>query len=162
VDWEQGRIIRKRSKTKNSENVPTVSYVLWPETRELLWKHRSDQVTGRVLLNSRGEPLLTERFSDDGKYWKMDNIRNAYDRLRRKSDIDKPFKCLKKTSASLLRDHEGSSSIVGLFLGHAPRDVSERFYAAAPQQLLDRAVLWLRDHYAEHECFVTKSTPLKR
>jgi integrase len=161
VDWEKGRINRKRSKTKTSDNVPTVSYLLWPETKELLLKHRSQQASGPVLLNTRGEPLLTVRISNDGKYSKMDNIRNAYDRLRRKTKIDKPFKCLKKTSASLLRDHEESSSIVGLFLGHAPRDVSERYYAAAPQQLLDRAILWLRDHYAKYECFAAKPTPLK-
>ena len=30
VDWREGRIIRKRSKTGDRENVPTVNYKLWP------------------------------------------------------------------------------------------------------------------------------------
>ena len=153
VDWEMGRINRKRSKTRKSANVPTVSYLLWPETRELLTKHRSNDLAGRVFLNSRGEPLLTEQIGEDGKYSKMDNVRSAFDRLRKKSDIDKPFKCLKKTSASRLRESQQFHSVVGLFLGHAPREVSDRFYAAAPQQLLDDAICWLRDHYASHNCF---------
>lgn len=153
VDWEQGRNIRKRSKTKKSENVPLVSYVLWQETKDLLYKHRNERGIGRVLLNSRGESLLTERFGNDGKYWKMDNVRNAFDRLRRKTKIDKPFKCLKKTSASLLRESERFNGVVGLFLGHAPRQVSEKFYAAAPQKLLDQAIDWLHGHNSDCKCF---------
>ena len=36
VDWEEGRIIRKRSKTRGNGNVPEVDYRLWPETWDLL------------------------------------------------------------------------------------------------------------------------------
>jgi len=161
VDWEHGRINRKRSKTRKSQHVPTVSYLLWPETRELLIELRSNVRTGRVLLNRRGEPLLTETVDGEGKYRKSDNIRNAFDRLRKKvnaSDLTgKPFKSLKKTSASLLRKNSKFQSIRGLFLGHAPREISDRYYAAAPQQLLDEAIHWLRDHYAAHNCFAAEA-----
>jgi integrase len=158
VDWGQGRIIRKRSKTRSSEQVPLVNYKLWPEAMVLLEKHRSRQSTGRVLLNARGEPLWQEQFDANGKYQKLDNVRNAFDRLRKKTSIDKPFKCLKKTSASLLRESEQFNSVVDLFLGHAPQKMSERHYAADPQQLLDSAIGWLRDHYAQHQCFVARSS----
>jgi integrase len=160
VDWEQGRIIRKRSKTRSSEQVPLVNYKLWPETMALLKKHRSHQPTGRVLLNARGEPLWQEQIDANGKYKKQDNVRNAFNRLRKKTGVDKPFKCLKKTSASLLRESEQFNSVVDLFLGHAPQKMSERHYAADPQQLLDRAIGWLRDHYAQHQCFVARSSEL--
>jgi integrase len=157
VDWEQGRIIRKRSKTRSSEHVPLVNYKLWPETMALLKKHRSHQSTGRVLLNARGEPLWQEQIDANGKYKKQDNARNAFNRLRKKTGIDKPFKCLKKTSASLLRESEQFNSVVDLFLGHAPQKMSERHYAAEPQQLLDNAIAWLHGHYAKHDCFVVRS-----
>jgi integrase len=157
VDWEQGRIIRQRSKTRRSRNVPTVNYKLWSETLVLLLKHRSGAMTGRVLLNEGGEPLLREGTSASGKYQKMDNVRNAFDRLRKKQKITKPFKSLKKTSASLLRGQAQFQSVVGLFLGHAPQKISEKFYAADPQQLLDDAIAWLRGHYVEHRCFCSES-----
>jgi integrase len=158
VDWEQGRIIRKRSKTRSSDHVPLVNYKLWPETLQLLGKHRSCQRTGRVLLNARGELLWHERIDANGKYQKLDNVRTAFGRLRKKSGIDKPFKSLKKTSASLLRESEQFNSVVDLFLGHAPQKISERHYAADPQQLLDSAIVWLHDHYAQHKCFVVRSS----
>ena len=87
VDWEQGRIIRKRSKTRSSEQVPLVNYKLWPETMVLLKKHRSRNSAGRVLLNARGEPLWQEQIDANGKYKKQDNVRNAFGRLRKKSGI---------------------------------------------------------------------------
>jgi integrase len=101
--------------------------------------------------------LWQEQFVANGKYPKLDNVRNAFNRLRKKTGIDKPFKCLKKTSASLLRESEQFNSVVDLFLGHAPQTMSERHYAADPQQLLDSAIDWLRDHYAKHNCFVVRS-----
>jgi integrase len=36
VDWGTERIIRKRSKTDDHPNVPTVNHKLWPLTFELL------------------------------------------------------------------------------------------------------------------------------
>lgn len=51
VDWQEGRIIRKRSKTSKHENVPTVSYLLWQETFRLLRQERNPESKGLVLLN---------------------------------------------------------------------------------------------------------------
>src|SRR5262245_11409394 len=56
VDWAAGRIIRKRSKTADRENVPVVNYKLWPQTFKLLKKYRSG--TERVLLTERGLPYI--------------------------------------------------------------------------------------------------------
>jgi site-specific recombinase XerD len=153
VDWDEGRIHRKRSKTRQFKNVPNVSYQLWPETRSLLSRLRSECSAKRVLLNRRGEPILTERIDAFGKFKKSDNVRRAFSRLRQKTQINKPFKSLKKTSASRLRSNSSFESIVGLFLGHAPRELSDRHYAAAPQNLLDDALCWLYGHYTSHNCF---------
>lgn len=170
VDWNEGRIIRKRSKTEEHENVPVVNYKLWPETFRLLQQERDAESEDRVLLNSSGGHLWSEEITKDGKYKKNDNVKNAFDRLRTvkqakvspkgrrkasamkkeramKSTIDKPLKSLKKTSASLLRDNAQFSSLEDLFLGHAPQKMSDKHYAKVPQNLLDQAVEWLGKEY---------------
>lgn len=144
VDWKEGRIIRKRSKTADCENVPTVNYKLWPETFRLLQQERASDSQTLVLLNSNGSPLWSEEIGSGGKYQKTDNIKNAFDRLRK---VEKPLKSLKKTSASLLRDSGTFSSLEGLFLGHAPQSMSDKHYAQVPQRLLDQAVEWLGQQY---------------
>ncbi len=147
VDWVKGRIIRKRSKTRNCDAVPTVNYKLWPETFQLLQQQRHNGAGDRVLLNSNGRPLWTEEISAIGKYKKNDNVKNAFERLRKEAGIAKPVKSLKKTSASLLRDSGKFSSLESLFLGHAPQSMSDRHYAAVPQTLFDAALEWLGSEY---------------
>lgn len=147
VDWENGRIIRRRSKTQDCENVPVVNYLLWPETFQLLKQERSVESSDQVLLNSNGSPLWCEEIKAEGKYRKMDNIKNAFDRLQKKTKIEKPLKSLKKTSATLLRGEGRFSSLESLFLGHAPQSMSDRHYAQVPQGLLDEAIGWLGREY---------------
>jgi integrase len=147
LDWKEGRIIRKRSKTGDCENVPTVNYKLWPETLRLLLQERAPESKDRVLLNSNGIPIWSEQIDKDGKYKKSDNVKNAFDRLRKKLNIKKPLKSLKKTSASLLRDNAQFSALAGLFLGHAPVSMSDRHYTQVPQGLLDQALTWLGQEF---------------
>ena len=103
VDWKEGRIIRKRSKTSDAENVPTVNYKLWPETFRLLQQERAPKSEDRVLVNSNGSPLLSEQITEGGKYLKTDNIKNAFDRLRTVKKVEEPLKAAKKTSAGRSR-----------------------------------------------------------
>jgi integrase len=147
VDWDAGRIIRKRSKTADKENVPVVNYHLWPETLRLLRQERAAKSKDQVLLNSNGSPLWYEEIDAEGKYRKNDNVKSAFERLRRKLKINKPLKCLKKTSATLLRGNERFSALVGLFLGHAPQSMSDKHYTQVPQALLDQAIRWLGQEY---------------
>jgi integrase len=147
VDWSAGRIIRKRSKTADEENVPVVNYVLWPETIRLLRQERAAESQDRVLLNSNGSAIWSEKIVDGGKYQKTDNVKNAFDRLRKTKNIDKPLKSLKKTSATLLRNNRGFSGLESLFLGHAPQSMADKHYAGVPQELLDQAVTWLGQEY---------------
>jgi len=46
VDWTKGRIVRKRSKTRNSGGVPTIEYPLWSETFDLLRKYGEREGNG--------------------------------------------------------------------------------------------------------------------
>lgn len=141
VDWKLGKITRKRSKTKDYKSVPTVSYRLWRQTFKLLKKHRSRHPE-LVLVNSNGLPLKRETL-EGGKYKKIDNISGAYRRVADKLAIQKPFKLIRKTGASKLEEHEVYRGFVQLYLGHAPRTIAERHYAAPSSELFDDAVKWL-------------------
>jgi hypothetical protein len=143
VEWDEGRIIRKRSKTADEANVPVVNYKLWPETLRLLRQESTVESAGRLLLNANGDPLWAEEITDNGRYQKTDNIKNAFNRLQKKTKITKPLKSFKKTSATLLRSNEKFSGLAGLFLGHAPQSMSDKHYTQIPQRLLDQAVTWL-------------------
>ena len=147
VDWDEGRVIRKRSKTADEENVPVVNYKLWPETLRLLRQERVAESEGRVLRNVNGGPLWSEEITVDGKYQKADNVKSAFARLQQKTKITKPLKSFKKTSATLLRDNEKYSGLAGLFLGHAPSGMADRHYVQVPQGLLDQAIEWLGKEY---------------
>lgn len=158
VDWTAGRITRKRSKTSNHQNVPIVSYLLWDDTRVLLEKEQSSSNTELVLLNKNGSPLRHEEQDENGKYKKSDNIRSAYERLRRSLGLTKTLKSLKKTSATLIAGHADYRGLEDLFLGHAPRKMSDRHYAKAPQALLDNAVAWLGEAYQISDILSKKKT----
>ena len=145
VNWERGRITRRRSKTRKHRNAPEVSYVLWKETFDLLIRERSRDDNPLVLLNENGQPLWQELRGIDGKFKKMDNIRNAFQRLREKTGITKTLKSFKKTSASRLRDNSSFASLEQVFLSHAATSMSDKHYTKVPQNLLDEAIKWLRD-----------------
>ena len=144
VDWNAGKVTRKRSKTARIKSVPTVTYVLWPETFSLLKRHRSES-TEHVLLTRDGLPLLGEEIRPDKKLRKRDSVRLAIRHLSKQSKIDFTMKHFKKTSASLLRDEPRFSSLENLFLGHAPSSMADRHYTTAPQRLFDEAIGWLGD-----------------
>jgi integrase len=140
VDWQEGQITRKRSKTAQHENVPVVSYKLWPLTFQLLQKYRSGKE--RVLLTESGLPYVRKELVK-GKLVKADNIASNFTHLKRRLNFRKPMKLLRKTSATLLESHPTYGRLTSLFLGHAPATVKERHYAAPSQELLDEAVTWL-------------------
>lgn len=151
VDWERGRIIRKRSKTKDAEGVPTVEYVLWPETLELLRKF-ADKKGERVLVNQDGGQLKTEELRN-GRLNKIDNIATSYHRLLVKLrangiKISKSLKIFRKTSPSRLTANKDYANCATWFLGHSPRGVAAKHYLALTQETFDGGVLWLREEYA--------------
>jgi integrase len=144
LDLERGYIVRKRTKTKKYEDVPTVSYRLWTETLSLLKQYRSDDVEV-ALLNEDGKPLKREWIGTDNKMKKTDNIRTAYERLVKKLGIKhpKPLKLLRKTGATLLASNPKYRHCDVLYLGHSPKGTAARFYSAPDQKTFDKGVMWL-------------------
>ena len=140
VNWREGRIVRKRSKTRGRTNAPVVNYKLWPATFALLREHRSG--SERVLQTRSGEPYVKDRHVN-GRLVASDQFARMFQELRDKIGFRKQLKQLRKTSASLLESHPVYGRFVGLFLGHAPATMKEKHYAAPPQDLFDEAVNWL-------------------
>ena len=126
VDWERGRIRRKRSKTEQVESCPTVDYSLWGRTFKLLCKYgRRDGE--RVFLNRDGLPLVQQLFKPNGKPKNQDSIYNAYRHLL-KGEAGKPLKALRKTGSSLLDTHDVYVHCVEHYLAHAAHTVTDRSY----------------------------------
>jgi integrase len=147
VDWTEGRITRRRSKTRDNPHVPTVSYKLWSETWTLLQRYR--QPAGdRVLLTKSGKPLVRDGLKGDGdRRSKVDTIRSNYRHLQVKLDIKTPLKLCRKTSASLLDDHDTYGRYTGHFLGHSPRSITDKHYVRPSPDQFDKAVAWLGQQY---------------
>ena len=142
VDWLNGTITRKRSKTRHVDGVPEVSYQLWPSTLDLLTQEKSSD-SDLVLLTRDGRPLRTDTLDKSGNYCKTDAVRLAIRHLSKKTGVSFSMTHFKKTAASLLRNSSEYKGIESLFLDHAPKSVSDKHYAAIPQELLDAAIKWL-------------------
>ena len=147
VNWKSGTITRKRSKTDEHENVPTVTYTLWPRTFKLLKQYRSD-CDVRVLLTKSGGAWMVKRLKND-KFNRTDNIKSVYRHLMKKTGVVKSPKLLRKTSATLLESNKAYASMKELFLGEAPSSITDRHYAAPSQVRFNRAVAWLGEQYGK-------------
>jgi integrase len=144
VEWNAGRITRKRSKTGDKESTPEVCYLLWPETFRLLKKFRSGEK--RVLLTETGRTLLRQELRG-GKLVRADLIASNYAKLQIRLGFKKPLKQLRKTAASLLGENPQYGRFAQYFLGHAPQSISERHYVRPSQALFDEAVTWLGQQF---------------
>ena len=142
VDWEGGRLRRKRSKTAHQKNAPEVEYPLWPETLGLLKTLRSPH-EDHVLVTKSGRPWV------DRKTRNTDSVRTEFDKLGARL----PFKHLRKTSATALGGHSEYRAYAQYFLGHAPETVADTHYVRPSQERFDLAVLWLRSHYIRGDNF---------
>jgi integrase len=147
VDWKAGTITRKRSKTRNHEDCPTVTYRLWPRTFALLEQNR--QTSGDLVLRTKsGQPWLTKRLTE-GKFNRTDNTKSVYRHLQSQSGISKPIKLLRKTSASLLDTHPSYGRYAGYFLAHSPTTIRDKSYVTPSQDQFDAALAWLGAQYGE-------------
>jgi integrase len=147
VDWSAGTITRKRSKTDDHEDVPTVTYKLWPRTFELLTHYRS-QPGDPVLRTKSGKRWMVKR-QTNGKFNRTDSTKSVYRHLMKKTGIIKPPKILRKTSSTLLKSHDLYFPFVDLFLGHAAASIADRHYADESQNRFDAAVAWLGEQYGK-------------
>lgn len=136
VNWERGRLARRRSKTADHANTPVVEYPLWPETFALLKRLRSSD-QDRVLVTKSGKPWVNRRETN------IDSVRIEFEKL----NPTLSFKHLRKNAATMLGSHGEYRAYAQYFLGHAPDTVADTHYVRPSQERFDCAVSWLRDQF---------------
>ena len=157
VDLTKGRLVRKRVKTEGHERVPTVDYPLWPETLELLREHWSGHAE-LALTSEKGTCLLTVRMDGDA-FKEKDLIGLMWQRTRPKPKI--PVKAFRSISATLLESHESYGRYKTHFLGHSPKGVADKHYAAPSGRLFDEIISWLhKEIFPKHEENDLETSPL--
>jgi integrase len=145
VDWEKGRIRRKRSKTEDHANVPEVDYKLWPATFNLLCQH-GHREGDLALLTKSGLPWVRDVMDSDGVRKKVDAIKSNYAHLAKKG-FSRPMKLLRKTSATLIESRKDFAPYSSHFLGHSPRTIKDRSYTPPNEAIFDEAIEWLGRQY---------------
>jgi integrase len=140
IDWEEGRIDRRRSKTR-AIKTPFVCWKLWSETLELLRKHVHREGT-HALLTESGRPWMRDEIKN-GKRSKTDSVKSLYVNA---GLAGTPLKRLRQTGATLIKNEFGAETS-DHWLGHGPKNVSDRSYWAKNQAKLDEAITWLGRQY---------------
>ncbi len=140
VDWNDGIITRKRSKTRDVADVPVVRYKLWDRTFALLQEYRS-QDTETVLLTTTGKKWIEEH--DDGEYHRSDKVASNFKYWMKRAKIKKPPKALRATAATMLGEHPQFKYYAPYFLGHSPRTVAEKSYIKPSESEFFKALAWL-------------------
>jgi integrase len=144
IDWDNGVITRKRSKTRTKKNVPTVSYRLWSQTLALLKEFNSGQTP--VLTTETGAKWAGSELRD-GTTHTTSRLAYRFKSLARGCGIEGSHYDLRKTSATLLESHPVYGRYVSHFLGHAPSGMATRHYAAPSPELFDTIMAWLGEQY---------------
>jgi hypothetical protein len=94
-----------------------------------------------ALLTESGKPWVRKEIVN-GKISKSDNIKSLYAHL----GIKTPLKMLRKTGATMIKNEFGRE-VADHWLGHGPKNVSDRSYFAKDQAKLDEAIAWLGRQY---------------
>jgi hypothetical protein len=138
---KDGYLTRKRVKTAQHEDVPTVSYRLWAETLKLLAKYKSVHPT-LWLTSKSGTKLLENRLDPDGTVKQKDLIYLQWKRKAKNCPI--PLSKFRSVGTALLGD--GPYRGVTLhYLGHSPKTVKDIFYEPPSQRVFDKALDWLHE-----------------
>lgn len=148
VDWVEGRIVRKRTKTRKCPNAPIVSYKLWTQTFQLLQKCRAPLDSEFVLLNEDGNTL--RKISIDpttNKISKSCSVSTAWKREMKKHGIQYSIKYFRKTSGNLIANNPDYHHLDELFLGHSRKTVADKHYKFTMKHVLDKALQWLGEQY---------------
>lgn len=150
VDWENGTITRKRTKTMDTD-APTITYPLWASTFELLKEHASGR-NDLVFVSSRNTKLVVRGQKkvgeDETKGTKKDLIQLAWKRWNKgKHQIQ--LKELRKVCATLIASRADGADLTDMYLGHTPSKMSTKHYADPPQVRFEVAVKWLGEQLAE-------------
>ena len=124
-------------KTAHHDNVPTVTYYLWPLTKKLLEMYESDHKVLQ-LTSMSGTTLYYSDFNKDGKPVMVDLIGLQW----RRAKVALPFKAFRSFAATTIESHKEYGRYKSHYLGQSPKGLPDRHYAAPSQELFDAIVSW--------------------
>lgn len=127
IDMNSRTLTRKRVKTENQKNVPTVTYYLWNETLRLLQKEGHTE--GLVLRGRKGEPLyITGKEGDKAQLY--DKIKCQWrEYFKRRPKPPYTMKDFRFFGGDLLDGFY--LAYKQSFLGHAPQTQAEKSYSSS-------------------------------
>jgi integrase len=142
VDWDRATLTRKRSKTKKHQDVPTVTYKLWPETFQELktWRSADPEI---VLLTTSGGRWIVGHQREDS-YHRSDCIRSAMRVYLKLAKVNRPLKAFRATASSKLGEHPSYKFFQQYFLGQSPKTVTDKHYYKPADKEFFEALDWLR------------------
>lgn len=129
IDYQNRTLTKRRVKTADNKNAPTVKYKLWAETYALIMQERTS--SGQFVLTAEGKCLYEDK--------KVGNNARVYDRikvqwrafLRKNSHMKKYLlKDFRYFSGDLLNQSPEYRSYRDPFLSHAPRSTGDRYYSS--------------------------------
>lgn len=114
---------RSKSEHQHAEGEMRVLHCLWPETLELLERHRAPQASphGRLLLNEDGQPLVREPLGEV----KKDAISPAYRRACEHLDEMLSFRQFRKIGWNAIKKVGKDSDIARMYAGQAIQGVAK-------------------------------------
>jgi integrase len=126
IDPKKRTLTRKRVKTEDQENVPTVTYKLWPETLAALLA--TPRRTGLVFLTKTGKPLHQAWFDAEGKAKHKDLFGAYWKKHEPKPTI--PLGKFRSIAATQFKKSIKYRGFADYFLGHAAGSMADKHYAA--------------------------------
>lgn len=132
IDMKAGTLTRKRVKTEQESNVPVVTYRLFPETMKLLKSLAKRSGDGLVFTTSAGHRMYEVRYEDSetgmSRALKKDLFSTYWNRQTPKPKI--PLGKYRSIAATALKRDNRFRSFVDYFLGHSPKEISDKHYSA--------------------------------
>lgn len=143
LDQKDWRITRQRTKTEDaSEDVPTVSYKLWPATVKLFKACLSKDKT-YVLTSSVGTVLWKSWVDATGKRKKNDLITQQWKRTKRAGKPWFNLKNFRSIGATVIGDSKEFGRYYHHFLGHSPTSMGDKHYVPPSQVLFDEIMVYV-------------------
>jgi integrase len=142
IDQDKWTLTRRRAKTGDDENTPTVCYELWPETVDALkqlptWK-------GLLFTTEKGTSMYNTFYREDGSVGVKDLFGTYW---KRNFDPKPPIPLCKFRSigTTMLLKSELFRQYGDYFLGHAPKTDIEKSYGAESDEPFFRALRFIRE-----------------
>lgn len=129
INLDMRTLTRKRVKTQDHNNVPTVTYALWDETMRLL--RQEGRMDADYVLTAKGGECLyvVEKVGDNAKLY--DRIKSQW-RDYFKRGLKKTFTLMQFRffGADLIKKNRSFRPYREAFLGHAPHTTAEKSYSS--------------------------------